>query len=335
MNCAISGNVPTDPFSVPSVPGGAPTPLPPQVVNDGQVVWRLDDSDASQAQPWTANKLYTASTEVQATVTASNGHVYRATRTGVSGGVPTQPYFPITPLARSTPEVDSAARYALAVEWEDIGTTPPASVASGQPADLVMSLLNLQFAQSHSLSYYNLASGVMYSLARSQTFAFNAGCSTTTASSCAPSVIGGSNTVDPVLLFTIYPKPWDSETRCKNGVCFGLFKTNPPGFSFGLSLSSPSSRFYAGMSFEVLRNIQLVMAANFAKESRLPSATVTEPSSAIMSGTPVSVQRFTVAPAFGLTLNISGFIQSLFGGGGGGGGGKGTGSTSPSPSGSQ
>jgi hypothetical protein len=107
--------------------------------------------------------------------------------------------------------------------------------------------------------------------------------------------------------------------------------------SFGLSLASPSSSFYVGGSFEVFRNIQLVGGYNWSKQAHLPPSTTSQPSQATSSGTPLTIQKFSSAPFFGVTLNISGFIQGLFGGGGGGGGGGsansgggGKGSVSPS-----
>jgi hypothetical protein len=386
------------------VAGMGPSPFPivavPGVVTDGGVVWGMNDNVAAAGLPsWSPNTKYLKGKSVR----GSNGHIYTAgTLVGISGAIPTQPYFATTPafsevtetttsvLASSnvspgsnvvvsvpstvgfsvgsyvalgtgdseelsqigsiepgksitllsvahkheTPFPVTQNQEGLNIRWEDIGTTPPASVASGQPPDQVVSLLNFQYAQSHSLSYYNLASGVMYSWAKSRSFGFQpAGCSNSAGSTtpCVPTQIGSSRTVDPVLLFTVYPKPWDSESRCPGNWCLGRFKTNPPGLSFGLSLSSPSSSFYAGASFEILRNLQVVVAANFAKEAMLAPTSTSQPSSATMSGTPVTVQKFTTAPSVGLTLNILGFVQSLFGGGGGGAG-KGGGTASPSGS---
>jgi hypothetical protein len=253
------------------------------------------------------------------TVLASNGFYYSAATDGISGPIPTMPYFAVTGANRLINEADSAA--GLPVVWEDIGAATPQGVGAGQPADQTVSILNLQYSQSHSLSFYNLASGVVYSLNKSKTF----GCSPGTSTTCVPVQTGSTPVVDPVLLFTIYPHPWDAEARCPHNFCLPHLRTNPPGLSFGLSLTSPSSSSHAGMSFELIRNLQIFGGANWAKETTLPSSAVSEP--ATSTGSPVTVQKFATAPSFGLTLNISGFIQSLFGGGGGGGSSSSKGST--------
>jgi hypothetical protein len=93
-------------------------------------------------------------------------------------------------------------------------------------------------------------------------------------------------------------------------------------------LANPSTSFYAGASFELFRNLQLVVGYNFAKESKLPNPSVQIPGN---STTAVTAQKLSNGPFFGLTFNISGFIQGLFGGGGGGGSGSAKGSsTTPS-----
>lgn len=301
----------------------------PISVTDGTIVW----TQTSCTPPGTIVGSWTAFTPYSQcdAITTSNGNIYVAVQTGQSGPVPTQPFFPISQTLSTVTEVASAAQPNLKIKWEDAGTTPPQSVSTGQPADTTVSLLNLQYAQSHSLSYYNLASGVLYSTVHSRTFGFQPpGCS---GSTCTAVQTGGSPGIDPVLLFSIYPWPWDAEAHCPKNWCLGHFRSNPPGLSFGLSLSSPASSFYAGGSLEVIRNLQLVVAANFNKRAQLPPNSTAQPSSAISSGTPVTVQKFATGGAFGLTLNISGFIQSLFGGGGKGGGGGG-GSQGGAPSGS-
>jgi hypothetical protein len=93
------------------------------------------------------------------------------------------------------------------------------------------------------------------------------------------------------------------------------------GVDFGLSLSSPASNFYFGAATEIRRNIQLVAGFNIAKISKLsvPNGTTIT----VTGGAPTTpTQQYFAKGAFiGLTYNISGFIQGLFGGGGGGGGG--------------
>jgi hypothetical protein len=299
--------------ATPATSGPGPFVFPlsqaPATVSDGEIVWQ----DAGTTAPgvallWVPNTSYNAG----AAVATSNGHYYTTTRTGRSGSVPAQPNFGITVAQTFTPEAQSAAN--MQIVWEDIGTAAPSSVANGQPADQVVSLLNLPFSESHSLSYYNLASGVVYSGVNSRSFGLSCTSSgTPPVTTCKAIQTGTSPTVDPVLLFTFYPIPWDAERRCPNNICLGHFKTNPPGLSFGLSLSSPASSFHVGASFELLRNVQIFAGYNWSKQATLPPPGTSQPT--MSSGTPVTVQKFYGGPSAGLTLNISGFIQGLFGGG--------------------
>lgn len=297
-------------------------------ITDGGVVWQ-ETASVSVASAWHPYASYNQGD----TVVSANGRYYSATTGGTSGPIPTQPYFGLTSINTVTPEIDSPVaitdksgnKTKMLIVWEDSGTTPPASLASGQPSDQTISLLNLQFAQSHSLSYYNLASGVVYSMVHNPTFSFS--CNTASPPVCTPVRTNNPRIVDPVLLFTIYPKPWDAESHCPHQFCLTHLKTNPPGINFGFSLASPTTSFYAGASFELLRNFQVVAGYNFAKEPTLSSIQPSQPTS---STTPTTVQKYSSAPFFGVTLNISGFIQSLFSGGGGGGGSKGTTSGTPS-----
>jgi hypothetical protein len=307
-----------------------PTSSSAYSITDGGVVWQ-GTTPVAAPSTWHPYSSY----NLGDTVISANGQYYVATNSGKSGPIPTQPYFSLTSVNTVTPETDSPVAITdksgkttkMLIVWEDSGTTSPASIASGQPSDQTISLLNLQFAQSHSLSYYNLASGVVYSMVHSPTFGFS--CNTASPPVCTPVRTNNPRIVDPVLLFTIYPKPWDAESHCPHQFCLTHLKTNPPGINFGFSLASPTSSFYVGASFELLRNFQVVAGYNFAKEPTLSSI---QPSPATSSSTPTTVQKYYSAPFFGVTLNISGFIQSLFsaGGGGGGGGAKGAASGSSS-----
>jgi hypothetical protein len=281
--------------------------LYPSSIIDGEVLWTTTTT-FSTIKAWSPHQGVAKGDNV----IGSDGQLYVAQNDGGTGAIPSQPYFASTPSLVTTSETSHPAG-TVAITWEDIGTSLPSSVAPVAPADQVVNLLNLPYAQSHSLSYYNLAAGVMYSRVQSRNFGFVSDTGTTPASTVAKQT-SRSRTVDPALMFTVYPYPVDAETHC------GLhcLWTTPPGFSLGLSLANPSSSFYVGASFELLRNMQLVLGYNWAKEAYLPTGIV-QGSSAINSGTPVTSQRYTGQIFLGLTFNISGFVQSLFGGGGGGG----------------
>jgi hypothetical protein len=307
--------------NAPGVPAAGALAFPiaarPTVVTDGSVVWQDAGTTAiAGATVWLPFHPY----QLKDVVLSSSGEYYRATTEhGTSGPVPSQPYFGITPQDTLTTETDSAASAGkdadgkpikMAVKWEDSGTMAPASVAGGATADQTVSLMNLQFAQSHTLSYYNLDSGVVFSFVRSPSFAFS--CTTASPPVCTAVQTSNSRIVDPVLLFTVYPVPWDAEAHCPDQFCLTHLKSNPPGFNFGLSLASPASSFYAGGTFELLRNIQLVGGYNFAKESALSATQPTAPTS---TTTPATIQKFSYKPFFGITLNVPGLIQQIFGAG--------------------
>jgi hypothetical protein len=211
-----------------------------------------------------------------------NGHFYVATQAMPAATNAEQPVFPIPPIVpRPT--------------WQDSGTVAPASVASGQPSDQTLTLLNMTLPQSHTISTYNLAAGVVYSSIRSYTFGVVNSSTVQT---------GRSHTVDPLLFLTAYWLqhwfPMDAERDWRPSDLV-------PGFSFGLSLSSPSTNYYVGLSSEfLLRNVQLTGGLSIAKESRAaPGLT--------MGTSPNTVQRFSEGWFVGLTFNISGFIQGLVG----------------------
>jgi len=296
-----------DPFSLPTPSAGVQqTAQQPQEVREGGILWKKV-ACVSSPPNWRTGYTYSK----DAIVVSTGGACYQASADGQSGAIPIQPYFPFASVA---PVQDQGSRGALF--WQDLGTTSPASVTGAQATDQTVSLLNQQLPQSHTLSYYNLAAGVVYSTVHSRTFSVPPGITSTSGQLQTSS----SPTVDPVLLFTAYPWPVDAESRCG----FGCIIKTAPGVSGGLSLASPSTSFYVGASFELLRNVQLVVGNNWAKVARLPNPPVKIPANAT---TATTVQRFSAGGFWGLTFNISGFIQGLFGGGGGGGGGSSKGST--------
>jgi hypothetical protein len=111
---------------------------------------------------------------------------------------------------------------------------------------------------------------------------------------------GGDYLLNPVILFTTYFPPMDAERKWNT-------KDLIPGLSWGFSLSSPSTSFFVGASFEIRRNVQFITGANIAKITSLAPVPQT-------TSTPVTQQNFQVGPFIGLTVNID-FIKALFGGG--------------------
>jgi hypothetical protein len=303
----------TDPFG----PNNAPqqTAKAPDEVRDGGVIWKRAAPGTTCSDKWGPGNHY----RPHQTVGPYNTNVcYEATTEGDSGSLPVQAYFPATEVG--------TLHDGKTLLWQDVGTLPPSVVTGAQSSDQIVLLLALQFPQVHTLSYFNLAAGIVYSTVRSRTFGVPPGIpATKTISTDDQYETGSSASIEPVLMLTIYPWPIDAETKCGLDC---IVKAFPPGVSVGLSLTNPSTSFYWGLSFEVVRNIQFVVGLNTAKQAGLPDPPANIPGN---TTTAVTVQRFTTKPFYGLTFNVSGFVQGLFGGGGSGGGSKGSAATQTSP----
>lgn len=210
------------------------------------------------------------------------------------------------------------------IQWEDSGTSPPTLVASGQPADQTISQ-TYQLPQVHSKYYFNLASGAIVSTVHSQSFGWEtitqpSGSGATAQPGSYMAIrTGGSVIVDPVLFFSAYLWPMDAESTWQ--------KSNlRPALTFGLSLSAPASNFYFGLSSEFRRNIQVVYGFTVAQQAKLapglyqptnPAPGKCQANCSTSNATPPpTVQTFKPGGFIGISYNITGFIQSLFGGGG-------------------
>jgi hypothetical protein len=292
----ISGpNLPT--FNITQVPSlaGQVTETPdPITINDNQVTWKLlsVDTDAATITAQCSTVLdYKANTTYafhDCIMIGGRFYLQMNNAPGLSY-VPPNPA-PTFPLPST-----------MTISWLDLGATAPASVASGQPSDQT-STFNYTLTQSHSLSRFNLSSGVIVSSIKNTSYVY-----TTAPTATSPGVIkqlNGGPIVDPVLFLTAYifgkmdaERPWRT-------------KDLKPGVSLGFSLTSPASNFYFGGSSEFfLRNLQIVYGFSLAKTSTLsPPGTV----QASTVTTPPTYQTFSKGGFVGLSFNVSGFIQSLF-----------------------
>jgi hypothetical protein len=262
------------------------------VVQDNDIAWVYAGPDI-----WQAGQTYPTNFLIESA--PPNGNLYRALVGGTSGSL--QPAFP---LSNQNP-----------VTWQDIGTTAPTSVSAGvAPSDVTVPLVNFQLPQSHTLYYFNVSSGVGYGNVRSENFSFQvparaATCGTSTATAtippCKAVATNGTPTVDPLVLFTGYVQPMDSESPYS----FKRDFLRWPGLSFGLSLASPTSNFYVGFSSEFpTRNIQLVYGVLFSKVARLAPTNSQPPGTP--GGAPNTVQTFKEGFFVGFTYNISQFLPS-------------------------
>ncbi len=277
QDCAAAGQ----PVACNSEPTGpAFTGAHGEQVSDGQVVW-VEKGTTPDSVAWAPDHPYGPRAVVYS---RNRERFYCAVQsfTAQSGHGPDEPDFPEN--ATLTP-----------TEWQDSGLVAPAAVASGQPADQTLNLLNLTLPQSHAISYFNLAAGVVYSSVRSPSFAVT---------NSVGVQIPGSHTVDPVLFLTGYVLghwfPMDAERDWRPHDLI-------PGLSLGFSLANPTTHFYVGGSSEFfLRNVQLAYGASITQVSELTS---TVPLNATTAATR---QRYTGRWFVGLTFNVSGFVQGLF-----------------------
>jgi len=252
-------------------------------VQDGGVVW-IERGTGPESVAWEHSQTYGPGAVVYSKE-RKQFYVEVLSLPGKSGPGPKEPDFPVAGTWDQ-------------VQWQDSGFVAPASVASGQPADQTLNLLSLTLPQSHAISYFNLAAGVVYNSVRVPGFSVTG---------TAPNLVGVQNptshTVDPVLFLTGYwlghwfPMDAEREWRPKDLI---------PGLSFGLSLANPTSNFYAGGSSEFfLRNVQLVYGVSLTKVSDLASQ------NPLNATTAATKSRFTARWFVGLTFNISGFVQGL------------------------
>jgi hypothetical protein len=278
-NAGTSGSSRPSPFPGPGAP--APAAPPPTVITDG-LVWvpiGLTLPTGTTLSAWTESTVYSTGAVIQDPI---SGLYYSALQGGTSG--PNPPPFGAT------------------ITWQDLGTTLPASVSVGMPVtDLTVNLLTYTFPQSHALSTFNLAAGVVVSSIKTRSFT-NAGATTTSNGTTWSTAMGGY-TVDPILAVTAYVfGPMDAERPFQK-------KDLIPGITLGFSLTSPSTNFYFGGSSELfIRNIQAVYGLALNRVNTL------DPSmQPVAMSQPTTRGIFAKGGFVGLSFNITGFIQSLTG----------------------
>lgn len=256
------------------------------VTDSAGLVWM--DLGSSSTQPaaiknlrvWTPRTSFALG---DGTLDPVSGHYYAVVLAGISGT--DRPDFSSVPVAPPFKEHGTQG----AIEWQDLGTTLPASIsADTQPSDQTVNLLNLTYPQVQVLGRFNLTAGVVYNWIK--TPACNTSNSTNTTTPCSP---GKAIGVDPVLDVSVYTfKPVDAERAFVKSDFF------VPAPTLGFSLSSPTSNYYLGFSSEALmRNLQFTYGLAIARMSVQGST-----SGIVTKG----------GPFLGLSFNITGFIQSLF-----------------------
>jgi hypothetical protein len=266
-----------------------PTTQGGTVTESSNLVW----TDAGAALPgsakniktWTPNTAFFVGDAIQL---GSSGHYYSAVQAGISGTALPDFYIPAPgKVAESNAEAE--------IKWQDLGSSPPASSTLGTtPSDQTVNLLTYTLPQVHTLSYFNLAAGIVMNSNKTPTF-------TNTGTSSAPNWISTKNGVsfDPILALTAYFKPLDAERPWHKSDLI-------PGATIAFSMTSPSTNFYFGGSseFPKLRNVQITYGLALSRVGKLEP-----PYTSVTANTD---QVFSKGGFVGLTFNITGFIQSLF-----------------------
>ena len=170
-----------------------------------------------------------------------------------------------------------------------------------------VTLHQVAYPQVHSLSYFNIATGVVGSTIHNPSFIRS---KTALASGSTPAQFAtvkdnGDPTVHPVLFFSAYLfHPLDAETQFH-------WSDMIPAPGVGFSLTAPAGNFFFGGSSEFFRrNVQIIYGLHYGQVTHLAPTGVDDPSS---STAPVTQQRFSRGAFAGLTFNID-FIKGLFGG---------------------
>jgi len=277
--------------------------IPTDTVRENDLLWRYAGTAApgvsDKPNLWKPQALYSLGDVIYDPPNASYYMVIAvgkdATQTSARSGT-RLPNFPVPPFA--TINENSSASRQTTIMWTDVGAIAPSAVANEQPSDQTLSLLNLQLPQVHSLSYYNLATGVVISTITSRSYGPVGTGATVGTTSASP-------LIEPILMLTVYVHKLDAERPHE-------LADLVPAPTFGLSLVSPGSNYYLGLASEIFRNVQVVGGVNFAKTTKLVGAT----SGMTSMLTAQTAQRYHIGAYTGLTFNFSGFVQSLFGGGG-------------------
>jgi len=200
--------------------------------------------------------------------------------------------------------------YACAYKKPLIGATVPTVTVTAlvKGVSNPLQLIQTSLPQVHTLSYFNIATGVIASTIRDKSFTR---VEATAASGSTPTQFKtvaqtGDPRVMPVLFFTAYLfRPIDAEVPFEN-------KDFIPQPSLGFSLTSPSSDFFFGGSSEFFkRNVQLVCGYHFGQTTHLLPSQINDPAS---KDAPQTQKRFDSGAFVGLTFNID-FIKGLFSGG--------------------
>lgn len=224
--------------------------------------------------------------------------------------------------ANSGSSASTAHLYPIPTNSPSVLLTAVFTPSSPGPTEQSLALLNTTYPQVHSLSRFNIATGIVYSWLRSPSWTRQetspaVTCPTGAPQPCIPSPAlyqtvenpPSTHTIDPVLFFMVYLHRLDSERKWH-------FKDLIPAANIGLSLSSPATDFFLGGSTElVVRGLQVTGGVHIGKVAELAPSGVNDPTS---SATPATIERFHKAAFVGVTFNIN-FIQTLFSAAKGGG----------------
>jgi len=231
--------------------------------------------------------------------------------------------FAQTQSEQAPPPAGTVSLSNAVMEVADALKQPGAGDDAGSKVQQNALLSSAILPQSHNISYYNIDFGLVGTTLQNpswtrQESAPAVNCPTGAAQPCIPSPAlyatvpnpKASPVLAPVLFFTIYPRGFDAERKWRFA---DLLPGYVPAVTFGLSLTSPSTDFFGGLSFEVRRGVQIVGGRHIGKVNELVPPIINDPTS---PATPMVIQRFHPGWFGGVTFNFN-FIQQLFKAGGG------------------
>lgn len=175
----------------------------------------------------------------------------------------------------------------------------------------LISIWDETYPQIHNPSYFNIATGVVGSTLHNPTFS-RVQTSAQVGQPSDPNFVAAhfatqrtanDPVIAPVLMFTVYVRPFDAERSWHP-------KDLIPEPSIGFSLTSPADDFFFGASTEIFRHVQAVAGLHVGKVNELASVPFDDPTS---NAAPLVNQEFHLGFYGGLTFNID-FIKGLFGG---------------------
>lgn len=206
----------------------------------------------------------------------------------------------VRPQAQFGPTEAKSEEYFIVWPYKMTGGTTPIVSLSLRGTDEKATIAGSDWPLPAVPSRYSfgIMPGIVVSSVESKSYSYSP---SSTTESFTPIEAGSTRIVDPVLFLSWYTKPIDPASE----------SDLPQAWVFGVSFKSPTSSYYLAHSWEVIRNIALVVGVNAAKVSRLSSDVYDSGPSATHTSPPTR-EEFEFGGFVGITFNFSTFLQQSF-----------------------